>query len=381
MPQPVPIVFCITDLEPGGAERALVELVTRLPRNRFSAKVVSLAPRPIDASSSLRSRTVLVERLNDAGIETRFLDARSPTQSIRVVFQLKALLQRWKPTILQTFLFHANFAGAVAARMAGTPHTVAGIRVSERRRNVHGWLTRRTASYVDVHVCVSESVARFSREATRLPDDRLVVIPNGIDVERIQSIDPVDLSAEGLGRRRWIVSVGRLDRQKRVDWLLRRAPELLARLPEHDLLIVGDGSQRGRLEELSSQLGIRDHVHFLGWRSDVAEILASSDLLVLTSQWEGMPNVVLESMASSKPVVVTETDGVRQLLGPDASCQIVGSENAPAFTESVVRIATDSRLASTLGEQNYQRTAGCFRIEDTVAAYERLYTSLLERDR
>ena len=380
MPLPVPIVFCITDLEPGGAERALVELVTRLPPSRFAAKVVSLAPRPPDVSSSPRSRTVLVERLDDAGIETRFLDARSPTQVIRVVRQLKTLLQRWKPTILQTFLFHANFAGAIAAHVADTRHTVTGIRVSERRRNLHGWLTRRTASFVDVHVCVSESVAMFSREVTRLPDDRLVVIPNGIDVELYQSIEPIDLSAEGLGRRRWIVSVGRLDEQKRVDWLLRRVPELLARLPEHDLLIVGDGSQRSRLQELSSQLGVSDHVHFLGWRSDVAEILASSDLFVLTSQWEGMPNVVLEAMASAKPVVVTETDGVRQLLGPDASCQIVGPDAAAAFTESVVRIATDAQFASTLGQQNYQRTAGCFRIEDTVAAYERLYASLLERN-
>ena len=245
MPSPTPIVFCITDLEMGGAERALVELVTRLSADRFAARVVCLAPRPRKDNETHQGRTVLVDRLEEAGIETRFLNARSSFQAVNIVRRLKRLLSEWRPSILQTFLFHANMVGAVAGRLANVPHVVTGIRVAERRRNLHRWLTRRTASWVDVHVCVSQAVADFSHHTVGLSEDRLVVISNGIDLSVYPAAVPAALSAYGF-RRRAIVYVGRLDHQKRVDWLLDRTPEIFAKLPDHDLLVVGDGTQRGR---------------------------------------------------------------------------------------------------------------------------------------
>ena len=108
-----------------------------------------------------------------------------------------------------------------------------------------------------------------------------------------------------------------------MQWLIETAPAWLERLPNCDLLVVGEGPLRRPLEATCQAKGIAGRVHFAGWRTDVPEILAATDLLVLPSAWEGMPNVVLEAMASRRPVVASDVEGVRELLGAAAPQQTV----------------------------------------------------------
>src|SRR5690349_20961118 len=118
---PIKIAFCITDLDPGGAERALVELVTRMNRRIWKPHVFCLSkPGP------------LVATLQDAGIETTCFGARN-ARSILTVYRLYRALKSLQPALVQTYLFHANIAGRIAARMARVPYVVSGIRVAERR--------------------------------------------------------------------------------------------------------------------------------------------------------------------------------------------------------------------------------------------------------
>jgi glycosyltransferase involved in cell wall biosynthesis len=295
------------------------------------------------------------------------------------VSRLASHLRRQHPAVLQTFLFHANIVGRLAARLAGVPHVVSGIRVAERRDNWHLAIDRWTSRFVDRHVCVSEDVARYAREVGRLPAERLVVIPNGVDIERFQSAKPVDLTALGVGvGRRAVTYVGRLDRQKRVDWLLALAPQLFARVADCDLVLVGEGTERAAVAEQARNLGISDRVHLVGWRDDVPAILKASTVVALPSAWEGMPNVVLEAMAAGRPVVATDVEGVRELLGPAGRQQIAPGDNPHLFVDKAVSILSDNRLAEELGRQNLDRAAGQFSLAAMVAAYEKLYRSLQE---
>ncbi len=122
------------------------------------------------------------------------------------------------------------------------------------------------------------------------------------------------------------------------EWLIETAGAWLASLPDCDLLLVGTGPLQGRLESACRAAGIADRVHFAGWRSDVPEILAASELLVLPSVWEGMPNVVLEAMASRRPVVATDVEGVRELLGPLAARQLVRYGDTQDLIDKIVRL-------------------------------------------
>jgi starch synthase (maltosyl-transferring) len=154
------------------------------------------------------------------------------------------------------------------------------------------------------------------------------------------------------------------------------APRWLAKMPDCDLLLVGNGPLRPSLEAAGRAAGIADRVHFAGWRADVPEILAASSLLVLPSLWEGMPNVVLEAMASRLPVVASDVEGVRELLGPNAARQTVAHGDSRMLAEAIVGLMLDPALSSATGMENRRRAEQCFGIARMVKAYEDLWASL-----
>ena len=213
----------------------------------------------------------------------------------------------------------------------------------------------------------------FSAGIARLPADKLVVIPNGIDMSRFTNVQPADLANLGVSGRRLVTFIGRLDVQKGLPQLLTTASDWLRRLPDCDLLLVGKGPLETALRKQCREAGIAQRVHFAGWRPDIPAILAASSLLVLTSAWEGMPNVVLEAMASGLPVVATQVEGVCELLGPEFQEQSVPYGKWEDFSDVVVRILSDRNLADRLGRENRRRAEHHFTIEPMVESYQELW--------
>jgi glycosyltransferase involved in cell wall biosynthesis len=373
--EPLRLALCITELDIGGAERCLVELATRLDRRRFAPVVYALSPCPrLDQRS-------LWPQLQAAGVETHFLGAERAHHLPLAVRRLTTLLKQQRPSVLQSFLFHANFVGRLAAWRAGVPHVLSGVRVAEQGVGWHLRLDRATRRLVDRYVCVSRSVADFTRARLRLPEECVVVIPNGIDVERFASARPADLTSLGVpAGRRAVTSIGRLERQKGVVELIEHSRSWMKRFPSHDLLVVGTGPLEAPLRALAEQSEIASRIHFAGWHADVPEILKASDLLVLPSRWEGMPNVILEAMAAGRAVVSTDVEGVRELLGDVANEQVVPKGNYVALAERVDSLLADEPTRRRLGDAN-QRRADDFTLDKMVRAYEMLFLDMTNAPR
>jgi glycosyltransferase involved in cell wall biosynthesis len=368
----VRIALCITALETGGAERCLAELAARLDRARFDPVVYCLARRPA------ADRPSVMPRLEEAGVPIHFLGARGLGAFPGVVRDLARLWRAERPDMALSFLFHANIAGRLAARRAGVPRMACGIRVAERRHRWYLWSDRVTSRLVDRYVCVSQSVAEFSIREGGLPADRVMVIPNGVDLACFPSREPADLTVLGLPPgRRAIVCISRLEEQKRPDWLIELCPGWMKTWPHHDLLLVGDGPLRASLAQQAARLGIADRVHITGWRPDVPAILAASDLLVLPSAWEGMPNVVAEAMATGLPVLATPVEGVCELLGDGTAAQTSSADDPARFALRIAGICANLQLAKELGAENRLRIGQHFDIRAMVAAYENLFIDLL----
>jgi glycosyltransferase involved in cell wall biosynthesis len=291
---PTRIAFCITDLDAGGAERALVQLVTRLDRARWEPFVFCLS-----------GEGELARPLRDAGIAVVCLGARK-RHGLSVVWRLSRLLAKLRPTILQTFLFHANIAGRLAGKAARVPVIVSGIRVAEKRGSLRLWIDRATDWMVSRHVCVSQDVAAFSAARGGLPISKIRVIPNGVEARLFAEAQPADLGQFGIPQgTRTLLFVGRLDPQKGPFVLMAAARELL---PHHNglhVLVVGDGPLAENLRKWVAKENLSDHIHFAGRRNDVPSLLRAVELFVLPSLWEGLPNVVLEAMAAGVPVVAS----------------------------------------------------------------------------
>ena len=367
------VACCITDLELGGAEKQFTQLALGLRERGHRPQVVVLAAPPQPPGD------LLLTRLRDAAIPVEFLGVGRYWQLPAAVGRLTRWLQTLRPEIMQCFLHHANVLGSMTARRAGVPYLVSGQRVADRRRNLRAWLARRLDRQFARHVCVSQHVARYVVDEVGLPADKVIVIENGIDTAPYVAAAPATRNLEQLDpRRRVLLFVGRLDAQKRVDWLIDRMPAILAQLPDHDLVIAGRGPLERSLRAQAGKLNVARRIHFAGWRSDLPELLARSEMLLLTSAWEGMPNVVLEAMAASLPVVSTRVEGVEELLGEAATEQTFDGGDATAFLEAVVRLAQSPSLATDLGRRNFLRAESHYSIRRMVDSYVALYRQLVD---
>jgi len=220
-------------------------------------------------------------------------------------------------------------------------------------------------------------VADYAAAHLGLAADRLTVIPNGIDLATYDGRRAADLTRFGVAPdRRAITCISRLARQKGLDLLLRAAPQLLRALPDHDLLLVGDGPETRNLRRLTEELGIARRVHFPGWQPAVPEILLASDVMVLPSRWEGMPNVLLEAMVCGRPVVCSAAEGVAEVLGPLAEPQTAPVNSPQILVKKTVAIIRNPEIAHQLGCQNRQRVVDHFSLSEMIRRYETLFESL-----
>jgi len=370
MPAPWRISFLITELDHGGAERALVRIVTGLDRSLWDPRVISLS-----------DRGPLAEPLEAAGVPVTAIGAgrvRSPAGLWRATVGLTRCLKEQQPAVLQTFLFHANIAGRLAARRAGVPTVVSGIRVAEKRGRWRLKIDRWTERFVDRHVCVSQSVADFSIRESGLSESKVVVIPNGVDVKRFASAEPADLSVFGIpAGARTILSVGRLDEQKNPLGLLKSYAAIAEDHPQAHLLFVGHGPEEAALRAAIAESKLESRVHLAGWQADVPGIMQACDLFVLASNWEGMPNVLLEAGAAGIPVVSTRVEGAEEIITSGESGVLVGISQPQALADAMSECLSGPDAARDRACQLQSMVSERFTWDSVVTAYSEVYESLL----
>jgi starch synthase (maltosyl-transferring) len=364
---PVPVSLVITDLDIGGAERALMALATGLDRRRWRPTVINLS-RP----------GALVDPLRSAGVTVESLDARR-RKPLQAITKLARALRRSKPRLVQSFLFHANVASKLAAPLAGHPWVVGGLRVAERRQGWHLKADRLTSPLATGSVCVSEGVRRFSLEVARLDPARLVVIPNGVDPSPIDQATAIDRAGLGIPSDSFLtLYVGRLDPQKGLSFLLEAASKVCQARPDWHLALAGDGPLRESLPaQAETFASLSGRVHWLGRRDDVPALLKAADLVVLPSLWEGMPNVVLEAMAAGKAVVGTSVEGTEDLVLPEQTGWLVPPRESNPLAQALLEATADPARLNRFGENARIRVEAEFTPRQVVKAYENLWAGIL----
>jgi len=357
----------ITDLDMGGAERALTSLVVRLNQARWRPSVFCLGrPGP------------LAEVVRQAGIPCECLGV-SRWNPVQLLIRLTRSLRRFRPELVQSFLFHANLAARLSAPWARCSWVVGGIRVAEHQKRWHLTLDRLTAWLTTGSVCVSQGVMDFSREVARLDPDRLMVIPNGIDPGPFDAAMPALRTTLGVPEDAHLaLYVGRLDPQKGLPDLLDAAERVIRERCDWHLVLAGDGPSRDWLaRQLSDRAGLRENVHWLGQRDDIPSLLKSADVLVQASLWEGMPNVVLEAMAARRPVIGTAVEGTEDLVVAGRTGWLVPPHDVIALHHALVEAAESPQQCHRYGEAGRLRVEQEFSLDATVAAYEELWAGIL----
>ena len=227
------------------------------------------------------------------------------------------------------------------------------------KQAAHRALYRLAARWVDGFIAISDGV-RDGIQATYgpIPAAKIAVIANSVDVRRyMRDIDQPGIRAElGLPPDARIAAVvATFKKQKGHRYLIDAAPAVIARFPNLHILFVGDGELRDELVALAAERGIRDHIHFLGLRQDVPELLAASDCFVLPSLWEGLPMALIEAMAAGLPVIATSVSGSREVVVDGESGLLIPPADVAALEQAMNRLLADPDLAASLGQAARQR--------------------------
>jgi starch synthase (maltosyl-transferring) len=369
MTQPLPIAFGVTDLDVGGAEKALVALVERLDRGRWAPSVVCLKP-----------AGPLASRLKNVGVDVDSLEMTGTWDVRRGLSEWTAILRARRPLVLATFLFHANILGRLAARRAGVPAHLSSVRVAEVDAPLRRLIDRATRRWTDRYVCVSRSVAEFTQSTVGCPAGAIQVIPNGIDLGAVDEAAPVDLAAFGLGQEdRVLVFLGRLDRQKRPDLVVSAVERIRPQAESNRLRVVfvGRGPTAPILASAIRRRGLDGFFRFVGFSENPYGWLKAGGGLLLSSDWEGMPNAVLEAMACRRPVVATAAHGVAELVVDRQTGWLSPPGDAEGLSRGVLEWMSDADRADRFGRAGRERVERRFTIEKTVALWDELLSEVV----
>lgn len=360
------VLQLIPTLDRSGAEKQMVLLARGLPRDRFRVEVAALTRLgPLEAD------------LRAAGIPVTFIGKRHKLDPL-AFGRLVRFLRTRQFDVVQTWIFAANVYGRLAARWARVPIVVtAEMAVDLWKGRAPLAIDRTLARITDRVVGNSKAVLDFYRRAG-IPDERLTCIPSGIADEEPPPVNPCEVRASlGLPAAGPIaLFAGRLAPQKGVKDLLAALDLLQHVRPQLHTLIVGDGPLRGSLEELATAFELQGRVHFLGHSDDVPRLLAASDLLVLPSLYEGLPNVVLEAMRFRKPVVATAAPGTTEVVAHDQTGLLVPIHAPTELARAIRAVIDDPALARRLGQAGRKRVEDEFRVETMVERFAVLYEEL-----
>jgi len=360
------ILHIIATLDRAGAEGQLTRLCLGLDRREFSPAVCCLTRGGPHE-----------EALRRSGIPVAILHKRGPFDA-PLLGRLVLHLKRRRPHIVQTWLPTANAWGRAAAVLTRVPVVIASERAADVWKGaLRRWLDRRLARASDAVLTNADAVRRFCIERIRLPDEKMHVIRNGLDLREFdrQAGRPV---REPVRRRSLLLgTVARLDPQKGVQYLLKAVSLLAFKGEDVELWIVGDGPERPRLEGMCrASTHLCDRVRLLGRREDVPALLRCLDIFVLPSLWEGLPNAVLEAMAAERPVVATGVDGTGEAVVAGETGLLVPPRSPQALAGAIRSLARHPARRARMGKAGRARVERHFSerrmIEETESLYRRL---------
>ena len=377
----IKVMHVITTLGPGGAENMLCGIASGMDGTKFQNEVVSLTG-VLD----------LAEKMRALDVRVRTLRMKAAMPNPLLVVRLARWMRESKPDVIQTWMYHANLVGALAARLAGGVPVVWGIHHStldprvDKRRTV---LINRACAFLSRNfvariVCCSEASLRIHKQLAYAAE-KLEVIPNGFDLEKVKPNPAARLSVrEELGIPPDTLLIGmaaRFHPQKDHRNFVRAGACLHRQIPNVHFLLCGLGVtwQNSKLVEWIDEAGIRDSCHLLGARRDMARLFAAMDIATTASvSGEAFPIVIGEAMACEIPCVVTDVGDSRLIVGNTG--EVVAPRDSSALAQAWRGlIEAGPELRRRLGMAARRRIEQNFALPAIVGRYQAVYEGLVEQ--
>ncbi|MBT3604753.1 MAG: glycosyltransferase family 4 protein [Candidatus Latescibacteria bacterium] len=377
------VLNIITRLERGGAPQALLETI-RPMSEEFDIDLVTGQTEDADLD--------LTQEVIDSGLPLIQVPSmrRSPhpLRDFEALRHLIRIMQKGNYDIVHTHTSKAGFLGRVAAKyckistVIHSPHgTILEGYFSSLITQVYVYLERITAPIAKCIICLTTREIDQYLDAKIGRREQYTHIFNGIDIGAFSTVTQTRQDVRqslGISPESVVcITVGRLVPVKGQSDLIDALPMVLEKHPDTHLLIVGEGELRDPLVQQTQHLNLENHVHFLGWRNDIPNLLGASDIFALPSLNEGLGLVLIEAMAQHLPNIATLVGGVAEVVLQGETGLLVPAQSASKMAEALKDLIANPTKRKEMGEAGYQRALEHFSIQSTVAKTSDIYRQLI----
>jgi glycosyltransferase involved in cell wall biosynthesis len=363
----IKIVYVIGTLEIGGAEKQLYLLIKNLNRKKFETFLIAL-------------RSGRMEK-DFKKITTLYILKKKFKFDILILFRLIKILKKEKPQILHTFMFTSNTWGRLAGILCRVPFIIASERSADLwKKWYHILIDKILLKFTDKIVCNSEEVRKIYFKKIDGKEEKFEVIYNGIEIEKYEKLkeNPELKNELKIKNEKIILTGGRLSFEKNLETFLYIAKNVKKEFSEVKFIIVGEGEEKEKLLKLTDKLDLKNDVIFTGYRSDLPQLIKISDIIVLISLWEGMPNLIIEGMLCKKPVICTEIGGGREIIKDRETGFLVNPKDIQKIVERILTLLKNPEIFEKMGEKGYNFIKENFSLERMIQNYENLYLKIFE---
>jgi glycosyltransferase involved in cell wall biosynthesis len=371
MNRPLNILHLTASLFVGGGERLVLELAQHTNRENCKPTVC--------AFGQFGPKSLLAE-FQKLGPSFHLI----PSTTLYSPFMVRAVWQHIRDRqidVIHTHLVDADIVGSIVGRLAGVPVITTLHNAPEnyaRQRVDRRTLARLAAQYITIHlVAVSQEIRQQFIEQWHVSPERITAIRNSIVLNRFLDIALGTTNNDRLT----VTNIASLNPQKAQHLLLEAAKIVLTQMPEVEFMIVGRGKLEQSLKEQAQALGIADRISFTGLRHDIPNVLAQSDIFVLSSLWEGLPVSALEAMGAARPVVLTDVGGNHELVESGIHGLLVPPGDAPALAQALLTLLRDKPRRLDMGRAARAQVQQKFSMDMFAHQYEDTYHAVWQKYR
>ena len=367
------ILLVTTSDRMAGAEKSIFDLLRLADKNKYDFMLVVFKH---------EKNGELVKKVSELGIKVESLNMNSKWQFFKLV-KLWNILKSFKPDILESFLFFDNQICRIFGKLLGVKYIISGQRNVETKRGFfRNLIEKLTINFVYIVISNTEAGKDFYVRNNYLPESKVLVIRNGLDIDRLKFLQSNinDKEIENIFNLSLfknipkIIMVGYLKEQKGVLYLIQAVKILKEKGIMLECYIVGQGYLENNLKNEVALAKVDDRVHFVGYLDGAYKYFKFFDLFVLPSVWEGLPNVILEAMASKLPVISTSVGGVPEIIKDGENGFLVEPQSPELIADKIeFFLSLEKVKIDKIKESAYKTVKENFSIESMVKGYETCY--------
>lgn len=372
MIKPLKILILSTTMGMGGADQQILQLATRFQSRGYKVYVVTLLV-PNEMGQELQAKGIYIESLG----------MQRGLPNINAIVQLTKILRNFEPDILYTQMFHASFLGRITRLFSNVPVLISNARNINEGSIWRQWAYRLTDSLADLTTQNSQAGYNHYIKIKSAPKHKITFMPNVINTnlfepnssQRKQIRETLHLDNYFC----WLAIAG-FRKAKDYPNLLKGFAKLIDIQPHAKLLILGQGPLKEEIETLIKELQLEHYVNLLGVRRDICNIMNAADAFVMSSAWEGTPNVLLEAHAVGLPIVATDVGGNSEVIINHKTGFIVPPKNPAALFEYMNHLMNlNEKERQLMGSYGREHIKSNYEIDSIVEQWEKIFQELLNK--